>query len=887
MNRLQAIPDRLIPRQLHQQLALLFALLFAASIALYAKYTGEEQYSATVELLQRNALAWTVDAAADMSELRGQAPAELSVRLERMARNAGADVLLLVDLNGAPLASSLVSPLAGASAAQIMPPADASPSIALGGERRFGQKTAQGIIAWAPVEEGGRRVAWVRGEFDTRQADEVREHIIQDSALVGLITILTASLLVLVFLRAPLRALREATDFANRLDRDFGSVIKTSKTATEISELTQALNWASLRLYDQNAALIDGEKRKSAILESALDCIMTIDGMGRVTEFNPAAEDTFGYSRAEMLGESPVERIIPPGERARFSQMKESADNAGSGRGIGRRFEVIAMRRDGSEFPAEAVVAPIEIDDQRAYTVFLRDITLQKEAQTVMQASKEAAEAANAAKSDFLANMSHEIRTPMNAIIGMTDLALDTSLNPEQREYLELVKSSADALLDIINEILDFSKIEAGHLKLENISFSLAEAVGAAIRTLVSRAQQNGLQMEFHIAPQLGDTYLGDPHRLRQILLNLLSNAMKFTHRGRIDVMVAPNADDPSLLHFSVSDTGIGIPPDKQHLIFEAFSQADSSTTRKYGGTGLGLAISQRLVQRMGGKIWVESVVGVGSTFHFLIALTPSEQVIHAVPAVPVDVSPSVHHRLSILLAEDNPVNQTLARRVLEKLGHTVRVVDNGADAFAEVQAQRFDVVLMDVQMPVMGGFEATARIRALEQTTGQHIPIIAMTAHAMEGDRQKCLDAGMDDYVSKPIQTAALVAALGGMESSTRMTPSPTATTATRLYERAAMLENLGGDEDLLQQLTAICLRDLPPAIDALRAALAAGEADGAKTAAHTLKGMVSNFGAAPMVAMLVAMEQPLRQGDVATAASNFDAVAALAAQFQDELTA
>jgi PAS domain S-box-containing protein len=514
------------------------------------------------------------------------------------------------------------------------------------------------------------------------------------------------------------------------------------------------------------------------------------------------------------------------------------------------------------------------------------DVTARREEEEELRRAKVAAEQANRAKSEFLANVSHELRTPVNGILVPTELMLGAPLLPEQHDHLKDVESSAHALLAVIDDLLAFASMETGKLQLAPREFALRTSLDNTLKRLTTRALAKGLKLAWRVDAGVPDRLIGDWPRLGQVVGHLVGNAVKFTENGMVVVTINRRnggQEEKAIVHVEVMDTGIGVPLEKQQVIFEPFVQADGSMRRHYGGAGLGLAISARLIEAMSGRLWVESVAGRGSVFQFDVPLTVVSGAVASAGSngMPLDARsrlPRLSRPLRLLIAEDNPLNQRMSVALIQKLGCSAAVAADGAEALSALRLEPFDAVLMDVQMPGMDGLETTVRIRAEEAGTGRRLPIIALTAHAMKGDRERCLEAGMDAYLSKPVSFRDLYLVLADLADRTKSQPAAASaeetsrimsepTPPSSVFNRQVALTRVGGDEELLRELTEVFLADCPKWLNDLRKAAASGNAVDLRRAAHTIKGAVGYFGADEAGAAADRLQELGRAGDVAAA--------------------
>jgi two-component system sensor histidine kinase/response regulator len=777
----------------------------------------------------------------------------------------------------------------------------------------------------------------------------------------------------------------------------------------------------TIRHLDQksrsDARLQESEERLSTLFEGIDDTLFVHDTEGRILDCNGAACRRLGYKREELLAMR-TSGIDAPEFAAGFAQRCVSQLAAGA-----YVCEGVHLAKDGTRIPVDINTRVIAYRGKPAILALARDITGRKRAELELELLREAAEAANSAKSQFLANMSHEIRTPMNGIVGMTELALATDLSAEQREYLQMAHLSGESLLALINDILDFSKIEAGRLSIEAVELQLREVLAAAIQPLAIKAREKHLDLVYQIPRTVPEKLIGDSGRLTQIIVNLVSNAIKFTDAGEVALTVEATSIEEGRvdLLFKVTDTGIGIPENMLAPIFQPFRQADSSITRRYGGTGLGLAISAQLAGLMGGEIWAESGRKVGSAFHFRVSLgMPQAQSksapvpgcdLRGMPVLVVDENAAARRSLEetlsewgmapaavdgieaavaaldeasrngrpiallladaaslekgadlagrirqrpltpppaiilltgagphveaeqpqgpgigahlrkpftrselldaiatvmalasmermsalhqptaapaatfsprrVLVAEDNPVNQRLLRRILEKRGHSVALASNGREALEAIERESFDIALFDVQMPEMSGIEATAAIRARERDQAAHggvprrLPICAITANAMKGDREFCLAAGMDTYIAKPIHQSEVFEVVE--HACIIQGSDPEVSFDGELFD---------GDPEFLAEIVNLFVETCPDLLREIETAVSLKDADGLRRAAHAIKGAVANFGARAVVEQAGSLEEMGRQGDFAVAGEGVRALRVLLEKFLPEM--
>jgi PAS domain S-box-containing protein len=612
------------------------------------------------------------------------------------------------------------------------------------------------------------------------------------------------------------------------------------------------------------------EHANQQILDHSLDVICTFDAEGRFLQVSRACNALWGLAPEDLIGRRYFDMVHPDDLEKSFA----AASSIMSGKAAAH-FENRYLRPDGSEI--SIVWTAHWSEEQQIMFCVARDMTARTQMESELFRAKEMAEAATKAKGDFLANMSHEIRTPMNGVIGMTSLLLDTHLTGEQSEIAETIQTSAEALLAIVNDILDFSKIEAGKLELEVVDIDLAHVVRGTLRLLRETAKAKALELHSSIHADVPTKLRGDGGRLRQVLINLINNAIKFTPDGEValHVSVDRQSEETAVLRFRVTDTGIGIKPETQARLFQAFAQADGSISRCYGGTGLGLAICKQLVGKMHGSIGVESSLGAGSTFWFTAEFPMQTNAVAEID--PPETRDNIQTErptcsgngrgLRVLVAEDNLVNQRIALAHLKKMNYSCDTVANGLEVLAALGRIPYDLVLMDVQMPEMDGFEATRRIRELEIATGRRTRIVAMTAHAMAGDRERCLAAGMDDYVSKPLRKEDLLRAF----QSAGLQGDKDKNEKIFVYSRAEMLAQCDGDEELMGELVSIFQENTPQIVQSIGDAIEKRDAPALAVSAHKLLSSVGAFGAIEAGTLARRLERHGQENDFRGAKERF----------------
>ncbi len=731
---------------------------------------------------------------------------------------------------------------------------------------------AEGVVL---VGAEDSMIAYANGSFEAMFGYEAAE--LEGCSILGLTAPDFRAADTVSVIRVALRARGTWRGEIHGIRRD-GTSLWCEVNVTALDDPTLGTAWIAVTTdITARRKALEGQARLASIVEASREAILgkTLDGV--VTSWNHGAEMLFGYSAAEMIG-GPIEVLIRPQDRDAEVRLRE---RVGSGLG-GEQYDTVRIRKDGTPVDVSAALSPIEDSGGTIVGIaaIWRDVTERNRAQATLlereeqlAAARDQALEASRLKSQFLANMSHEIRTPMNSVLGMTQLLLTGNLEPEQRGRVTRLHESSQGLLTIINDILDLSKMEAGKLELDETSFNLGAAVESVMSLCSSPANVKGLILTRHIAPEVPEWVRGDSLRLRQILLNIVGNAVKFTLHGAVDLAITWEISGK--LRFSVSDTGIGLDPKAKIHLFEPFSQADASTTRRFGGTGLGLAISRQLVELMGGRLDFTSESGVGTTFWFEIDLPATEpsypmasySVISDGAADAADPAPIIGVR--VLLVDDVEINREVGRELLKSIGYVVDTVSSGAEAVEAVQLRSYAAVLMDCLMPDMDGYETTSRIRDIDGPV-RRIPIIALTAAAMRGDRDRCLEAGMDDYVSKPLDLDRLAAVLVRcVRSSPQSNDEVDRGSRSRTEEPganavgidAALMDRM---QDLRSKLSAdvfhrVCeqfLSTSPDLIDRLDNAVRTGDTDLTLSVAHNLKGTTANIGAVRLSALVQRVE-------------------------------
>ena len=625
--------------------------------------------------------------------------------------------------------------------------------------------------------------------------------------------------------------------------------------ATLLATLVAVL--VSRRMLTQTRQLETERQKYQTLFETNSDAVVILDDKG-FTDCNPATLSMFGMDSVDTFLRMPISQLGTPVQANGMAADDHATLAISRAKTKGHAvMDWQARRQDGSVFSAEIALHAMQLGGRPVIQAIMHDVSERRAAEAAKEAAREAALQMAHAKSEFVANVSHEIRTPLHGILGMSGLLLKTPLDSRQREYAATLKSSAEGLLTIINDILDFSKIEAGKLAIEQIAFSPVALMQDAVALFQARALEKNLRLTLSLPQDPPAALLGDPTRIRQILLNLVDNAIKFTHQGEIELGARFEHDKDGIgCQFWVRDSGIGISAETQSRLFQSFSQADSSTTRRYGGTGLGLAVSSQLAGLMGGSLSVESAPGKGSRFILRLNLP-----VTTAPLADLPAPASIQFQGRILMVEDHPVNQRVLAHQLREMGLQYTVATNGTQALDLLATDDFDLVLMDWQMPEMDGLEATRRIRQLP-TDIRHIPVIALTANAGDGFRDACLAAGASDYLSKPYTETALAALL------TQWLPQAPAPARTPLLDLAALHARYPGNPGLVSELEAVFLSTTEASLAALKRAIEQGQGETCRKEAHALKGAAASVMASAIQAGAARIEASVQQGNFAAAA-------------------